>query len=241
MRALHGYLDNTPRESWDYRLIARIADIISAPPSDDWYSSIFALAPSDRICGEATPEYSILPPEGVQHILRLAPRVKIILMLRDPIERNWSQIRMNTPANAGVEDLKRSAQYGDVISRSDYPKIISLWSEFVAPERFKIVFMDDVIAQPRIAMASICAFLGIEYDDRVFNKLDKPVHVGEARPIPQEVMDLLKTQLLPIYDKMCEMFPAMGKKWRERHYGPALADPVASIGEGAITEGKSSR
>lgn len=217
-RALQAYLANTPKEQWNYHFIARVAEIINSDLSDEWYGSIFALARPDQVCGEATPEYSILPPAGIQHVVRLAPAAKILLMLRDPIERNWSHIRMNAPPNASIEDLKRIAQYRDVVSRADYPKIIARWSEFIAPERRMIVFMDDITARPRVVMARICAFLGIEYDERFFTRLETRVHVGETLAEPPEIIELLKTQLRPIYDELCTQFPEMGKKWRDRHY-----------------------
>jgi len=62
-----------PREKWNYRLIGRLADIIEAEISDEWYGSIFALAQKRQICGEVSPQYSLLPDQGIEHILRLSP------------------------------------------------------------------------------------------------------------------------------------------------------------------------
>lgn len=47
-----------------------------------------------RYFGEVTPSYSLLPDKGFAEIARLFPRRKIIFLLRDPIERVYSQVRM---------------------------------------------------------------------------------------------------------------------------------------------------
>jgi hypothetical protein len=217
-RALHGYLDTVKRADWDYRHIARVAEIISGEPSDEWYGKIFSVARPEQLCGEITPEYSILPPEGIEHVLRLSPNAKFVMMLRDPVDRNWSHIRMNARKDATLEDYLRIARYNDVVDRSNYPRIIRTWTRFVPADRFKVVFMDDIVAQPRTVMADLCGFLGLDYEDSMFTRLDKPVHVGAEQEIPPEVLDLIKTQLQPIYTRFCEMYPDIGNKWRALHY-----------------------
>jgi hypothetical protein len=218
-RALHGYLDRTPRERWDYRFIGRTADIICSDISDEWYGSIFSLAPAATKCGEVTPEYSLLPPEGIEHVLRLSPEVKIILALRDPIERNWSHIRMIADDTAGGADLGRIARFPDLQARADYPAIIARWSEKVPADRMLITFMDDIASKPREVMSTLCGHLGIEYDEKFFPRLEEPIHVGKKLEIPADIYDLLKTQLRPIYERLHELFPERADDWMKRHYG----------------------
>ena len=120
IRALCHHIDKVPREKWNYRLIGRLTDIIDAEISDEWYGSIFALAQKRQICGEVSPQYSLLPDQGIEHILRLSPEVKIVFSLRDPIERNWSQIRMISTGKSlePRTDLVRIAELPDVVQRA---------------------------------------------------------------------------------------------------------------------------
>jgi hypothetical protein len=221
IQALRQHIDRVPRELWDYRFLGRTADIIDAEISDEWYGSIFALARPDQTCGELTPEYSLLPSEGIKHILRLAPGVKIVLSLRDPIERNWSHIRMiarrSAPGEADL-DLMRIASFPDVVKRADYPSIISRWSQFVPQPRFLILFMDDIVARPLKLMTDVCKFLGVDFEDDMFTALAKPTHVGQPMDMPAEIYALLKEQLRPIYVEMAKLFPHITAQWLERHY-----------------------
>src|SRR5688500_1593416 len=53
-----------------------------------WFSRHFA-AKKDSIIGEVSPYY-ILHPHAARRISQLAPKVKLIALLRDPVERAYS-------------------------------------------------------------------------------------------------------------------------------------------------------
>jgi len=100
----------------------------------------------------------LLPDQGIEHILRLSPEVKIIFSLRDPIERNWSQIRMISTGKSEEPrtDLMRIAELPDVVQRANYPAIIARWSKFVPEDRMLILFMEDILEKPLELMAQVC-------------------------------------------------------------------------------------
>jgi hypothetical protein len=219
-RALKNHLSKRPEEEWNFRFIARTADIVDGNLSDEWYRNIFGLARLDQVCGELTPEYSILPDEGIAHVLRLAPDAKIILSCRDPIERNWSHVRMMA-STRGVEDpaeLERIASYHGVTDRTDYPTIIARWLRHVAPSQLLVIFMDDIIRQPAETMAKVCAHIGVKFSEAYFRKLETPVHAGEQMEMPQQLYIAMKQHLRPIYDRMAERYPDIARTWIEKHY-----------------------
>ena len=59
-----------------------------------WYLDHFRAAPG-TIRGEASPSYSILPPDRIRLVRALLPDVKLIFLMRDPIARAWSHARHN--------------------------------------------------------------------------------------------------------------------------------------------------
>jgi hypothetical protein len=214
------YLAKTAQEDWDYRYIARLADIVGGPITDDWYGRIFALASSDRVCGEVTPDYSTLPPEGIAHVLRLSPRVRIIFALRDPIERSWSHIRMtaHTRGIDALEQLEHFARQKDQMVRANYPAIIRAWRAHVPEERFLVTFLDDITAAPQDVLKRVCNFLGVQYGEQVFPRAESPVHAGEAMDMPDSVREILKDRFRPIYDEIAALYPEHGALWRSRYY-----------------------
>ncbi|MFV1980519.1 MAG: sulfotransferase domain-containing protein, partial [Rhodothermia bacterium] len=79
--------------------------------SKRFYQSWFPFAPLSSngdqrmITGEATPTY-LLNPASPARVKRLVPDVKLIVMLRNPVDRAVSQYRQNLKANREPLDLK---------------------------------------------------------------------------------------------------------------------------------------
>lgn len=69
---------------------------------DERYAPLFAHCPDAAICGEATPIY-ILFPEIARELKRYNARLKLIVLLRDPVERAISHYRMEK--DRGAEHL----------------------------------------------------------------------------------------------------------------------------------------
>jgi hypothetical protein len=216
---LRHYVERHSPNEWDMRRIARLADIAGGPISDDWYGRIFSLAEQEQICGEVTPDYATLPDEGIRHVLRLSPHVRVLLSLRDPIERSWSHIRMI--ARRGASDLAEMEQMAgniDQVRRADYATMIANWHRFIPEDRLHVVFMDDIADEPLGVIEGLCRFLGVTFRRRRFEKADNAVHVGTKEEMPPSVLAILKENLRPVYDGLAGIYPAIAARWAERHY-----------------------
>jgi sulfotransferase family protein len=219
-RLFRTYIDTTDADQYDYAYLARLADIIEGRLSDHWYGRIFSLAKPEQVCGEVSPDYYRLKEPALQHIARLCPEVKIILSMRDPIGRTWSGLRMDAlrlgTADASV--LMDLASNPDWERRSDYPTILALWRTIFPDERLKTIVMDDIAERPFVVLEDLCAYLGVPYDENIFPKAGNPIHVGEKLDMPPELYDNLKRRLEPVYDRIVQMFPEMGRRWAALHY-----------------------
>jgi len=218
---LRQHLKKKPPEDWDYRLISVMGDFIASPISDCWYGRIFALARSGQVCGEIGPDYASLPDDGIKHVLKLSPNIRVIFSMRDPIERAWSQLRMDLKRGQKKElgELEAGAINREVYRRSDYPKIIANWRRFIPEENFLPIFMDDIAAEPNRVLESVCGFLGVPYRPKRFTDADEPVHEGLAHEMPESVENILKARLRPIYEQFADLYPEPGHAWMARHYG----------------------
>jgi len=217
---LRGYLARTPAEERRPNRIALLETFVEDTISDDWYGRLFGFARPAQICGEFTPEYSIMREKGIQHVLQLSPDVKLILSLRDPIERCWSQIRMtdSRQRGSGLAELEEAARSPSVLGRSDYPGIVSRWSRFVPEERLHIVFMDDIAEKPLQVLSGVCGFLGLEFLPERFTDASVPIHPGNGLDMPPTVYESLKRSLRYVYDQLVLLYPQHAGKWMARHY-----------------------
>ena len=62
---------------------------------NQWYKRVFAPAPAHAMPMDFTPEYSTLPDAGVAAVADLLPRARVVYLVRDPVDRAISQLRMN--------------------------------------------------------------------------------------------------------------------------------------------------
>ena len=219
-RALRGHLNATFAKGRDpdLHLLHGIAEVGIGPISDAWYGRIFAHAGHDQICGEITPEYGLLPRAGIAHLRRLNPNARIILLLRDPIERNWSHIRMMARKTPGL-DLLAATEMADVRARADYPRMIGDWRRALGERNLHIDTLDAIGREPFAVLERVCAFLGVPYDGKHFPRAEEHVHEGEAIEIPPAVHARLKQQLRPVYEGLARLFPDLAETWMARHWG----------------------
>lgn len=100
-----GYLNNNHRKKigrweevlrdWKLNQISKeevkwYLKYITFPRSDNWYKSLFK---EKFIAGEITPAYSTFPIEYIQEMREIIGETKIIIVIRDPIDRVKSQLK----------------------------------------------------------------------------------------------------------------------------------------------------
>ena len=200
--------------------VRMLAFMTNPDVDDDWYRLAFSFAGPDRICGDMTPEYSLLPDEGIEHLLRVAPEAKIIFMMRDPIDRCWSHLRMFAKRKEADQiTLDQLIALPEVTVRADYPAILARWRRFVPEERLFTGFFDQIRETPEPFLKDLLAFLGRDHRPEYFAKADEAVHKGISMAIPDDIYDHLRRELAPVYEELKVQFPNETSGWYDRHYG----------------------
>lgn len=127
------------------------------------YAALFADAPADRLCGEASTTYTFREtyPETASRMHRHIPEARLIYVMRDPIARlvsayihDWSQGR----TGEGIDAFLRSSD--DPLLRSSYAWQLEPWLDAYGPERILPVFLEQVARDPIPELRRICAFIG---------------------------------------------------------------------------------
>jgi hypothetical protein len=174
--------------------VDRIRAMWGEPVSDDWYGRIFAHARPDQLCGEVTPEYSLLPPEGIEHVRRLNPRMKIIFLMRDPVERCWSHLRMLGQGRPDFDYLA-AAQSPEVLARADYGRILRDWSVAFPPEQIVAAWPATVQGNAEDFLRRLCGFLALPEPSQFKCRANDKIFVGRSLPMPADVRELLRDML----------------------------------------------
>jgi Sulfotransferase domain len=138
------------------------------------YLALFSGAGTATILGEASPNY-LEDPEAPFHIARKSPRAKVLVSLRDPVERLYSHylmLRNNRPAlGSFVEEIERGLAQQDnprlavlVPSTGLYTEHVSRYRQVFGESRFKVLIFEELMADVPGAIREILTFLGIEHE-----------------------------------------------------------------------------
>jgi hypothetical protein len=194
--------------------------------TDEWYARIFETAPAEAICGEVTPNYALLPAREIKHMLALQPRLKIVFILRDPIDRMWSHLKMRERRH-GVDleqHLKDLAGRKDMVPLSDYMATIERYQQFVPETNFLTLYFDSIVEEPARLLQETCEFLGLDFARGAFNRAGEAIHAGSTQTMPAVLYDAAREKLEPIYRRLLSLKHPVVNRWYERHYHnvPAL-------------------
>lgn len=148
------------------------------------YSRRF-LTEKQYIKGEITPGYSILPLDRIRFIHTIAPHCKLIFIVRNPIERSWSEAYMNlvSKPKSSIDQIKTEefmAYFNSdgCIKRSNYLEILNNWLTFFPRKQMYIGSFDDVEHNPKKLLSDIFNLLNVpdiqSWNDFPFDKIIVP-------------------------------------------------------------------
>lgn len=164
----------------------------------------------NKVQGEITPAYSILSYERVQYVRRVFPHVKIIVILRNPLDRAWSMVEMyyrsigrsiDTVDEQEIFTLLKS--YG-CTSRSNYIQILENWQAVFPKEQLHISQYADLKHKPKQLLNNIFNFIGVKQETNFQNyPYNQIILGGSYNKIPSKYMKFIQDLYGPVLDE-CE-------------------------------------
>jgi Sulfotransferase family len=184
------------------------------------YRGIFTDNKPFRI--DISPAYGELPDEAVARVREIVgPATKIIMSVRDPVERSWSNFKYNL-TYTGEHPLsftfaQRIAAYQNVatLRRCDYATVLRRWKKYF--EQVLIVFMDDVIAHPDETLAEVRRFVGLS--TWINGESANPANSSDAVDMPRDDRMFLFGLHQPTYDAAEAELGGPACGWRQRQLG----------------------
>lgn len=152
-----------------------------------WYRSMFAPA-GTRVAGESTPNYAVLPPAAIRRVHEDFPDLRLVLLVRNPVERLWSQVRMVRRLH-GAEALATTAEmltYPDARAFGDYATILDNWATVFGADRIWVAFTEDVATRPRAVIDGVTDHLGLPRHDR-YPRAGRVIHHGGGSTLPAPI------------------------------------------------------
>ncbi len=188
--------------------------------STAWYYSLFPKEMvGSRLAGDITPAYSTLDARGVSYARSvLKPNCRVLLLVRNPVERFWSGIKMLYRWKAGSvpvdapETLLRELESPSHRLRGDYPRMVRLWREAFG-EQFRVFRYDSLVKEPGALLTEVGDYLGIEVDTH-HPRLTKRSNVDPAQTrMPEEVRAILNRRYRKEIEELEALIPGISEGW----------------------------
>jgi Sulfotransferase family len=186
---------------------------------DEWYLSLFAEG-RNAICGEITPSYSILDAPDVARVRKLLPNLKVIYLLRNPVDRAWSQIRFEWTRGRFVriddlDGIKAFIEDPAQTLRGDYVRTLDLWGASFPKKQIYVGFYDDISTRPNELLHEILTFLGAATDWPITpEEIRQKVLVSAEVSMPKEIGRYLARKYLPAVEELSARFAGAPEQWR---------------------------
>lgn len=191
---------------------------------DTWYMRLFQKAQArGLITGEVTPAYATLGEGVFARIKDMNPDVRLVFIMRDPVDRAWSAA--NLAAKSGYiagplteeKALKRAYSPGWV-SRSSYMDTIKRLESIFPASQLHYCFFDDLRDRPRELAEGILTFLGADPAKISDKHLPGAVNAAATgKPIPKEFERIMAREYLPMVQELCARFDGAPNAWRRRY------------------------
>ena len=196
---LYHLLDQHPEIEMARPLRPEPKFFLRASPSLEDYEQLFPGKPGAHVRGEKSTSY-IERPEAARTALALLGELRVIFLLRDPVERAISNYRFSvengiekTPlADAIVREETRpydrqsfSVSPFAYVTRGRYDDFIRRWEETAGRDRIRIIVLEQLVRDPRV-LEELYRWLGVEASFKPVLPPDRPnestsaVHVSPA-------------------------------------------------------------
>jgi hypothetical protein len=204
-------------EDWD-RLIA----VVGGDRTGDLaYRDFLTAGAEGRLVADITPAYGLLPEEGLGRMLAAFPGARVLYLLREPVARLWSQVRMEEEraaggkgdfadrANARMARVLRGRRDGGVLRRGDYREAGERLGRVVPAERLRLAYFERLF-EPQ-SWAELQLWLGLEPRPADM----RPAHEGARAPLDPVLAAEARRVLAPQYDWAEAALGPLPAAWRQ--------------------------
>jgi hypothetical protein len=164
---------------------------------------------SNAIASDFTPIY-LYCPIAAKRIKQLTPNARLIIMLRNPVDRAYSEYRMFKSANVDPRSFEQAIEDGfnnvslsnyvldTYVSRGIYEPYVKMYYDLFNKEQIMIIKSEDFFSKPEKVLKDILAFLDLPQDS--FNINDDLVDKNQGdydATIKEETRRLLQNYYQP--------------------------------------------
>lgn len=190
----------------------------------EWYRALFAGEAPGTKNGEITPAYSLLPATVVAEIRELNPALRVIYLLRNPIERAWSSALMALQrAELAIDEVSDQwfidhFRSRGSLARGDYAACLRTWRGVFGDEAVLVMRYEMLSDSPLALVEAACRHIGVNPGDVArmpVEDLARRVFAGPGHPIRESLLPALRQIYQPRIAALERYLGADLRAWRE--------------------------
>jgi hypothetical protein len=200
----------------------------------EWYLGQFPpIVPAGHLTGEATP-YALFHPLAPERLRAVAPHARLIVLLRNPVDRAYSHYLMERvrgdelldfpaaiaaePTRLAGEEAKLLAdpayvswphKHASYLARGDYAPQLARWFAHFPRDQFLILRSEDLYQRTADTFASVTDFLGLDAPSTIpfsiHNRTDGP-------PLDPDLRRRLRADFAPKNSALSDLL-GWGPSW----------------------------
>lgn len=180
----------------------------------EYFAGLLATRPEARLAADMTPDYAMLPARRLGKIrtafAERGVRAVSVFLMRDPVDRVWSQLRMQAQRQPsrfdGPLEQVLAERHGEPVYalRNQYQETIAALDRSFGEDGAWYGFYEDLFTEDR--MREVCDFLRIDF---------RPPELDERRnasadpvgTLPDHLVRMVAEHYRPTYDGVAARFP----------------------------------
>jgi hypothetical protein len=160
--------------SWLHEMLLKHPDVYLSPAKDlyyfdryydrgtAWYSSQFRDAREEKVVGEVCQDY-LFHPEAAERIHATLGPVRVMVSLRDPVERAWSSYLYMRKHGIGPDTFGEALRSRpELLEHGRYATALDRYLQRFPRELVHVALFDDLSRDPQAFLDSVTCFLGID-------------------------------------------------------------------------------
>ncbi|MFY0616885.1 sulfotransferase family protein [Shimia sp.] len=187
---------------------------------------------TEKVVADITPDYGVLRPSAFADMASFSDGAKFLFLMRDPIERTWSNIKMHSSflKARGKADLNEmelvdrilKGRQAHILQRSMYQRTLFNLRQVASPEQIQVLFYENLFSDA--SMKQLCDFLGVAFASGDYKTR---IREGKLETVPEEAFNKLAPLLRVVYQRIVENYAdQMPDSW---HTERVLSQPLLQV------------
>jgi hypothetical protein len=227
MKELHFWSDLYTGGRWRQRFLRRarrppwLARRLEVETDADYVAYLAECADDRPVSGDLSPDYALLPSEGFRRMEAAVPDARFLFVMRDPVERYWSWIKMGavrfdrdlvSMARSRIDALVAAGYAG---TRADYGATITSLRE-AGVANVRLMLFEDLMADQRRHVTDLLDYLRItpEINPDMAEAMATVSRKGTEAELPPDTAEELRVALDGVYRDVAALGIDARHRWR---------------------------